>query len=1813
MNCVFRFATIAVLCAFGSTGQAELRVSIKPDPITAQTTSALIIQASSLRLDVTVVRPDLTPAEVGADAVIDRILGKAPAYDLNQAKRTLPTTWSIGLFADEAGSPSFGTQRNGQPEALRTLSIFQVIEKITQESWRGRQGEGNPYGQVPDMVLVVELDLPTAILVEQAIDRASRDLIDAGSDLPIHTLHEQGIDWILTALDASRITESQISSEGAVIKQDLSPQSKTVLGVLYEVALDLTARPTQGADGSIMAGCRLTEAARVSSLSPRFTEEGEPKRIGRPMEILYQDFIALDRLESFFIRAAANRLDDTSTAGKWIAYAVGGFTQFDLTNWVEQKIAAGIVGVSTVPTDYLAAFFSGSFDPSTIDVYACAGTLRARGARMRSASILERSLAYRATTQELERRAAQNGSEHPSPKFFVAAESVTKMIGVGLADVLDYVEADRFTKVAGATTNIVLERACAGFSDNENIVISREARELLRTINWELYHNVNLPQIAYLMGEGQFNRPFTLKDPVTGKTLTRDLHPMFRSMRGTPLPFDLRMVLAEQGYIESRLPALLPQNAADRAAIQAELTLAQRAVYCLQLKEFLPSPEDEAHRAYLTKTREYLEAAIEAGLFEEGEKRFGNYWWRVATGSAMVMIAHDKSVEEFVDYLRLLMMKQREPRVPQTGTGILHSTVEERLVALFAAPPATLPPLAMRALETGVGMLASDSFEEDLFWECPGVSGPRQSSISTQLDAPQRLETVLTSGGMSAVLAFELGSGGAINVGAMPDGAHSPVCSALASRRDRLEGHLTAGLQFPDFSTWTDDGHLLIMERSVPLRTALAPLAPYLKAPLDAGSPLQGEALILARVSDAVSRRQDIERRITLLQILKSYDNELLGQLGLPGNKLKSLATAVEEDRPQAVEGVGVDEYRDHYTDEALAAFLKKHEQALLDLFVTFESAWIVQEGEDAPIVPVAPDRFVLNDFFLSPKVRLPGAGTGLNGDGVVGLVLGGVAGLQAGIVNEEAGIYTAKLMARRPAAVTANGAGATASCSVDVVAYEEGDLLVPAGCAQPDAGEVRDQVSSADLLPLGITFPRLRLTEGTTCNTANMHECRFALAEMENQAAVRPDSSALRETLLELGMPEFVSFTLDGTQEISPGDTLDRVVLKGDLEIIGIDFGPADLVLRDNGIWKPVIPELVRATEEALQNRLAEKLRQFEVFLKTLSVEWQPDPDEAPLIRFGPELSSDGTPSIVGALDWPQKSMGLRAIYALDVRLPSETPGQAALVRAGVDLRLGPDGWQTKNVIFEDDGLDAVSERLATLVASQIEGFTQDYAISVLPRASRGDLFFDISFETEIEGCPVRLSQELAISALSSDAFNNLFNDMEDQLKDAAIGCASKPIETAINQALDAQDIDILGVSFRAQTQGGALSSAIEGALPLTFSLLTPTGEGSPLGPCSELDGRDLDGIALKYDGGIKLDFRAMEQQDRRRLGEILGCRVAVLTPEAMKSYFELKKVEVGHNLIAVDIVLKNMPILGTIVLPRQNLSNLEEDFGEVLLTTLSSAANAQLAGLLVERLGETEIPGLGSVQVGDSAEVKFDLFSEDPKFSAPITLNAYGITIEGTVEVAFARGLDAVRVSMNGDHAIEAVLENALSAVLDYLPSDSFKVEHPRIGRLDDQGNAWGLVFGFKADLPIGPGLEVGAKRVVLSEEEISLGEKITGGVATPISLGPVALSKTLISIYTGEDGTKSGIEIGADLTAFEASLAHLVKLRAILDLRDMDKPAFTAKGDLIVLNALEVFTAEGRLDLSKLRATLDAQTTDAISDVIDFSTSLDLDGDD
>ncbi|MFK7847820.1 MAG: hypothetical protein AB8G77_21190 [Rhodothermales bacterium] len=1783
-----------LLVSLHSPAVAELRLSLKPDPITATTSSIIAIEKSSLRLDISIIYPDALRT-YPENSALDDILNTTPSFDMSTAKKTAAQHFSIGVAGEN--SINRGSSKRITSLAEKT-DLFQMVSAIHEKDWRGygggwlaEEGGGPVFGPPPEVVFLIEVDLPSAHAVINALDSELRNSKERyGDELDLLEYNDEAIGWMQTTLRKSRMLDIKRASNAPYKIEPLELRSRSALGWLYEAMLSLTSRSTSAAASRPLSECVLNDQNIIYSL------EGNSEN---PIERFYVDLITDDNAGF----SAANRL---GLAVEWrdeINYFrtplwLGSRLIFD--QWIREG-AGGALGELGHSLDYMSLVLSARIDPALIDIYDCAASIRNQGITLVSGSIFERKIGYRRMNKDIERIGPA------APKFFKAAETVTNLIGVGFVDALDATDISPYFGLINDHDNSFIDESCARFELADALIPGDQAKEILRRINSELYSSVNMPMMLRLQEIPSGADVHSFPDPLTDKTLSTDLHPMFPSMGSSGLIFDLRMVIAEQSFIRRELPNYLDISTNEGKKIAAELDRAQSALFCLQLKEVLTSNDAVSHLEIIRNTGKMLNAVIQNGVIAKENAVFSNYWWRVATGSAMVMILHDRDEAEFINYIKTLIEWEAKKGAEKELKNLPPQKLD-RVKKQLERPLSSLGPASV-ALRRGAEILLDEDFDDFLFWGCDNGVIVRTPIDGTLLS--NRQEAIWETGGMALVLAYELGPDGALDANATPIANDKSNCEAFGSRRSRLESAISIlPLQAPT-TLWSTEQPLVIFERSLAMRKVVGQFQYFITNSKDLGIPLTSIGRVMKRIATAHQEAQYYERRIVFLDTLAGAKPNPIKSLGLSEDVLKLLASHFDEVYPSVGmklvgEGADPSTFWDTFSSAQRAAEIQRFAEELAIAFAPLETAW--KTGQNSLEPPqLSPERFPVLPFLADQFSNSPKTGPDIDLGALSGLSLPGALGID--IVSDNSGNISGDLLLRLPDPRAPLASGASGNCQILVADTDLADS--PNKCSSHISVIQDGNLSQSNVQRLGFKILNLKSLE--ECDLQHLENCNLSFTGADAQDNILLDGRAFQEALRRINIPDFIRFDPHRINGLLISDDLLDISVAGILTVAGfrLDVEDTMIPLREGGAWTNFTEAFIEASAETIDKQLSAKFAKAQAFLDSLRL--PVGSDEELNFRFGPAVDPNGDLSIHVALDWKTAQLNMRMIYALEARATLETPWQDALsLRAGVELALGPEGMERQRIIFDTPDKQDILDQISSFPIFDYLREASDGLITVTPQVVRGDLRLRIATLATIDGCPVEIATSvgLDLKKLKDD-----FNDVKMDLKNQAVGCAQALLAKSANDIIEEQTVDILGVPFIVSIDGETLTAEkLMESVPLTFTLQDgATSVDGPLGACSELGAeQSIEGIKFKVNP-LSFDFRGMDSANQNLLGTMVGCRIDRVVPTSLKPYFSLSNIAVGHNLIAADISLNNAPMLGTLALPRLNFSNMDTDISELMRDALGAAAAEKLGETIYDQLGGDDgidLAGVGKAVLKKDT-VKTDIFSDDPKVMASVTLIVYDIPVSADIEIAFARGSDALRVTIDGDKALETAFQGVIGKVLEFVPQETIEVSNPRFGRLDDAGRSWGFVFGLKAEIPTTPGLIVGASRITISENGVSLGNKITGGASAPIPMGPVALSKVLISLYTGEDGRDPGVEVGADITAFDPSLAHLVKLRALLNLREIKKPKFTIKGDLIVFNTLEVFKTTGTLDLSLMRATVDAQTTDFLRDIIDYPSKLDADG--
>lgn len=1438
-------------------------------------------------------------------------------------------------------------------------------------------------------------------------------------------------------------------------------------------------------------------------------------------------------------------------------------TSYEILEWFGDKLEAALQGrplpepfplmQSSLQADRYAEFLLlGHLDPARLDVIACKAHRQLRGLEDPIALVIDRSEIYRIASAEIART---RGEE--APRFFDAARAVTRLVGVGMVDLASDQRLDNESSSVSLAGTLLGMPNC--LKDADELLPDSADRAFLRSVNAELLA-FNTPRIRRLI-----ETPDLWFDPVTLGALAPP------EGIDASLWFDLRMVQAEQGHVESliRSAGIAPRSQRDMALTRAEV-----AMRCFSVSSFLtfieaPGPASE-HLELIRDVDAVLARLVAAEMLDADQMQFTSRDWRIAVGSAFVFALHGRGtpdaeswMDDFVGHIRLLR------RAPQAYLPGVPRALQDRISGAIAAAGNRWSDDRIKAIYEATRLYLGDSVDAGLY-RCGETIGGLATTVpypvlASPSDRIARLSTV----GIAAIaLPVELVSqGGALAPSLLSSPVNDPdtFCAALEARHHALACAVAAQPPTGDCSVGAlrlDDradgaARFLFMEPTIRLREDLSHLAPFLLRALQGldGSPT--EAGIERAVRDAVRAEVDFSLALALAALMAEQTPTVRRTLSVATDDA-DWVDLLERARPPETDDI----LRGGELDEAaaieLGAALSLNSQVARlvdvedDLLIKVrplrEPASSLQQGATAvasdPMSSVGQN----SPNFLTAVTLAPGeTGLGFELD-------------ELGSDVDGATLYTGTLVYRR----APTGAAASVTCEV---------CTLESSTALPDP---------SGRLPLGIDLgPVAVAPDGAITLRGNVGE-----------PLVRYHPEETRAALYALGMPRAIALG---------GISLDFDVAFQDVQL-EVDLGMAGLtglVVRIPVIVAGEMANFEAAARTAIEAAVAEWLT---ARAGDLSFDVSLSASEALPIRLMLEPRS-----LQPRIDWTGSSITASARLVLLV-------GAGEMVQrfdAATALVVSRDEVEIQSLSFVAADPDRLAKALLTIPPfDTLAGFADQ--LTVLPEFANGTFTLLVRAVVIVDGCEATLEQRIDPTDIG---------DGLDTLNDALAKSGAQLATCALSTSLGANlarltggQVDLFGVTvafdFESMRQGENMVTG-QVTVPVRF-------------PEAQFDGCDatiraritaIDNLVfdLRPDtDSFGISLRALTGTDRASLGAALHCRLAA-DLEALSGAMRVTNMEVGHDLIAADVTLSNLPFLGDLALPRIDLLNLDLDVISIFEAAFKAKAADELVKLAAGLIGdELNLAGVGAFRPNWET-ARFDLFDAREVVLPGMLSISDNLSFRVKLVLPLDRNtLSGFRIEAE-EGAADAVLSNLGGMLIGMLPfPDGLTIISPRFTRLDDAGYRWGMVFGAQAKFSVGNyGIDVAIRRVAISAVGVELDQQIRMGLDTALVLGPVTLSQVLVIYNTGADGGSKGLTLGADITMLAPMVANILKIQALLDLRDADIPRFVLDGDLIAFGSLALLETRGVIDLREQMVTFDAATTDAIRDVIDAAANGEIDG--
>lgn len=1776
------FFAVFFFASSGTASFAELTVTISPPNVTNSSFGAIVLEASSTHVAVIAAYPN----EPGAGAVRTEVSGfLIRPFAISEIPNSILLDAGVtGLVLDGVGGSA------------------SVAARIASDTFKQEQVSiaGLPN---PDLRVIFETDPRSArsfaqLLETRYSERETRPEIDR--TFSFEQMHKTGIELFEMAAILSGATVLSSTAprppdtrarqfpeaaqaldeyfEQVLAGQDPAkpamgglPDPKrfeTALGWLYKFTLDYYTP-------AAVNGCTFSEGYRLGEGEVR---ENTPVGLYRAVMKQIVDLRSEFRQQQLGLNRATMEHDSDAIKALEVAIDIA-VNAYDLYDIAERALADAPI--------YSEFLLLGDFDPTVLEIVRCSARLLAQGEPVSTASIRERSLVY-GTIDEL----LSNGHA-PTPRFFGAAQSVTRLIGVGSADLVEYYDGPLSPHLIRIGEILSVAPGCLDGHGGGPLLPRLAASDLLQDVNRRLLNDVNLPVVRELM-----ENPGVLFDPYS-----EDFGPL-QPFKVTPdskelseaLVFDLRMVLREQSAVEALVAGRL-----DRA-LDAEMTRAQAAIHCLWFEGlFADLLGDEAnHMSVIGQVGDLLQSLQDNGVIEAADARFGNYWWRVATGMSYMFVLHGVDQDQQASLQAFIRAAIAEDRRRTAGIGDLDTSTRDHLAQMVENVV-----LARQALKDGklVGQSGARRFAAATFahenlgaqplFHCQTPSADLQTTAlgdARLSPVEERLEVLAEHGLDPLARAFELSPGGALDETAILQGPDRvEICSMIAERRAAFEENVRVGGTFASVLQF-DDGappeHILVMSRALSLRRELGEIAPYylhLIAPPAAA--VIDEASLNAALDRAVLLQRLSQAELALLDSAAELSGRELGLIDprLDGRSLITLRNKAIPDRGLSRDYVAASDtdYGSSFGLKARADLITETLDAVSEeiepIIAAFKNEKPKSAGTRFP-GSISNDDEGQENYAASEGAETARPAENDEGNGFFGTALDfRLQRTENKFPDDSEGegrpIYEAELSYDRPARTKAAG---RVGCATDSTNCE------------PFSGNAHSRPTR---VPLGVYLLGIDWTDDGVIRRPS------SVAALDR---VRIDTRRLQEGLVELGLPEFFApsnFTVSPTFA-DGGWQLTDLDISFQLRIRDVDLGRVAIRAIEDGVPVPFDAALEQAVTSVVASQITSALATSEDYIALARFPSDPATFSSAPYRFSvrPPQMADG---FSYSLDMRGQTLTLTSTFDFEAFANGDKP---IVLSAQAVVLLDRRGFHLRQVRFDTNGLDVQLSEISARIASQL-GLPAELAESlvVLPEFDGETIGLRVRAGFSVPAC----GDVVVNSSITLGEDAGISRDLETLVADLGAEAIRCGIEKgALGLAAAAGELTLFGVTFGIETGANDTVALVASSGDLQACLGTPE---------IRISGLRL----LPGNGPIpELDLSSFGAEAQTAAGRVLLCKIRTTFP-ALDDYMLVSDLAFGPGLIAADLQLQDIPFLGNLDLGRQNFLSLDSAFETALVAAIESRASEEISKALSARLtgGGIDLAGIGQLSLREGTPpVELSLFSEQPSLSVHGNLKLFGgASALAELQITLASG--GPRFNVRVDTSVLALLQQNLQTLvggfIPILGDQGVQIQNLVFGPLDAHGTRWGLVFGVEAELPLGPNnVEVAIERVELSPSGVRLYREIRMAIDVPMYFPPAALNRIILIYHTGQGGEDEGITIGADLTFLEPELARLLKIEALLDLRQIADLRFLMSGDLIALDTVALLESDGDISLKEGRMAFSVQSTDTIRPVLNVSGTATMD---
>ena len=1414
-----------------------------------------------------------------------------------------------------------------------------------------------------------------------------------------------------------------------------------------------------------------------------------------------------------------------------------------------------------------------------------------------------------------------------APKFFSALHHATYLLGVGFVDAAESVK-----EIGRIKEKLAKWFFFENLKDVDFGALADRAEKVakhLRGINAALFDKINRPTMVKLLRQ---RSPF---DPLGGGVRVRSAK-----------EFDLRMVLVEQKGVEEYLDGLrrdvlvnlwqddLRRNeAATNHTLYMELldhhfTYLADAMLGMDVKAGYKHPQSLVRRSgrlvgFLEedKTKDRFGNFYRNGKYIF-ERKFSNYWWRVAAGSAHIFVLHADNAppedlkEEYLAYLERTL----NDAPSGTGRGTAAAALLENLATVRATSQTTRTADG-KTLHAALQLV--DPVAGRKWWGCSDghvsagiVEEPAdRDGIFGALAEPAHA-TSLAAAWESAAVGGATGS--AHDLSGLPDDIGLKMCEAIEARRLRtaclLQGKIDCAKPTDTRALLgMDDGGATLLKfddpQSVRLRSRLPELWPFLS--LAIGSRSADSDL----VADTLRLRDEWSIAVERTRILANAQPDAASALGFEAPSVYRTLYREATGEPDGLGPGGATPCDDSPGGEECASWLAEAEEALdpgptlerIDGNIGALRAVSRRVSELRGEVGVAP--------YPTPRLA----------------------------VDRES--------RRRASGRDKPGIGFDLIRTNEFVSDPDGRRPLYKAVAMFRPPQPRSGTGSAEGFPVGVEIHDVAV------------EADGSLRQVQSNIARKEDyPDAGRALLSTFGVPELFA-DAHIRYEISP-DLRDLSVFVRPrlLDILLPEFS---LVLLEDGegrlnLAKQLIAGLQSSVKRAASGALRELLEPLEIPAMRIpnigDVRLAPcgEPPKARLdgVSASPEDGADKSPEV--ETDTAHEHAGapppLRVGIDMCMSLLFTPSGDDSELRADAtaSVILDANGLKLRRFKFHSDSaFDKISRKLSNaltggvkellkeilpakyenhanvkirlLTGSRAVDRSSDDGVAGVAHALRLAIALNVVIDKGPAPCLIPLHHEVSLANLR-DLFEDVDKWLSDRIEeneetavDAVVTCAtSLAIETAassIEEALDDREIKLFGgMKLKIMdTYGGSDGRSIKADVEASV--------GEEPGSVKTWEIKGLK-IAFEIrDGTLSFHLDDLDDESRSNLGKAALAQLRALSGtvlgEGSDEFFDerlkIENPEVGELEGALyfyaDVSLNDLPYFGDVSLGRMNFANLQDR--DQLKEAVRNWATSEAAKMLGKQLaGEVRLEHVGSFALEDDC-VKW----EDSHLVITGKLTMWQEIAVGMSMRLPLPDLDGVEFEMDED-SVNDSLESVLTALIDLVPfaGDRIKLEAPRFAEITPGSGRYGIALGAKIDFDPPLDIELEAERIIVGIDGITLAGAISGRGFPSIELGAGSLTNIGATYYPGHLGDRSqkGLVIEADIVPGQAEVARIVKVDAQLNLAELVDLRLTMNGDLVVFGTFPLLLATGEIDLEQAALRFDVKTASAIEKILSSQNS-------